>query len=1310
MSQEKKWKSKKKKDEEFDALKVTLASPEQVLSWSHGEVTKAETINYRTFKAEVDGLMCEKIFGPTKNYECYCGKYRKIRYKGIVCDKCGVEVTHNKVRRERMGHIKLAVPVTHIWFAYSIPNKISTVLGIPQKKVLSVIYYTRYMITEVDEQRKKEVIPIVDEELEEKKKELEDELEKLTKKLEDDLKDDIKKTKKEIKNKGKAKFKIETLKNENKKKLARQHKEFSEREEELEQEYKKLRELVDRIEVGDVLSEDEYLALKERNFLFFSASMGAEAIKTLLENLDLNKEIDELRKGINKTLSTAKRVKLTSRMRLLEGFLKNNLNPGWMILDVVPVIPPDLRPIIQLTGGKFATSDLNDLYRRVINRNNRLKRLINIGAPEVILRNEKRMLQESVDALIDNSHRPSRPILNLRRMPYKALTDNLRGKKGRFRQNLLGKRVDYSGRAVIVGSSDLRMNQCGLPKAMVLEMFRPFVVNKLLDRELASNIRVAKQMIDEEDEVVWDILEELIDNRPVLLNRAPTLHKQGIQAFFPILVEGDAIRIHPLVCSGYNADFDGDQMAVHLPLTDEAVEEARDIMLAQYNIIRQADGSILAIPVKDMSIGLYLLTAMDDTDSPPTTFANMDRAISAYNSEEVGLSEKIAVKIDGKTEETSIGRLILNNALPEGFRFVNLQVDKGTMADIIREIVRDYPLEQSIEMLDALKDLGFRYATELGYDLAMDDFEVDIDREALLEKGNKKEMKLQDDYLMGLLTYDEKRQLSIDLWNSISEEMSNKIWSTIDHKNRVYQQVYSGAGKYHDQAAAIIAMKGMLRDPEGKWVELPIRGNHSKGLSVFEYFVASRGARKGAADTALRTAKSGYLTRKLVDVAQDVIIRTEDCGCKNPGHKIVRDEEMVHRRMKFVDLITGRWTAESVKRPKTDKEILKANEEITREIAEEIDKAGVESVNVRSPLTCELPFGICSKCYGYDIGENKPVKVGKAVGVIAAQAMGEPATQMVLRTFHSGGAGKTDITRGLPRLSELFEARFPKKAAFVMPFDGKISVEVGEDEMTEIVAEGKERDRKVYYLNEAKELLVKDGDKVKDGEPIVIMNDETEHQAPFNGEVRIKGNIMKVIGNVPSTETFDVPPSYKVLVEDGDELEAGDVLTDGNVDPKGLFEILGEVLPVQEYIIDGVQQVYTEQGITMDDKHIECIVRQMGRTAKVLDPGNSGHLIGSFVNKFITEKKNELLAERDLKEACLDEQLMGITASSLKTEGFLSAMSFQEQVRVLTEASILGKVDYLRGLKENVIIGRKIPAGERARIDDFTQMDEIKIV
>lgn len=1298
---------KKKKNNNFDSLKVTLASPDQILSWSHGEVKKAETINYRTLKTEVDGLMCEKIFGPTKNYECYCGKYRKVRYKGIICDKCGVEVTHKGVRRERMGHIKLAVPVTHLWFAYSIPNKIATVLGLSQKILLSVIYYTRYMVTDMDKAKKKEILPKVDSELQEKKEELNKEMDSRVKEIEKDIQKEIKGLSKDEKNKEKAQFKSETLKHGQAKKVAALHKEYAEMEEVLENSYTELKKLVDRIEIGEIISEDEYILLRDNDYEFFEAEMGAPAIKKLLGMLDLKKVSKTVKEEINATQSTAKRAKLINRLRLIDGFLQNNLNPEWMILDVLPVLPPDLRPIIQLPGGKFATSDLNDLYRRVINRNNRLKRLIEIGAPDVILRNEKRMLQESVDALIDNSHRPSKPFVNLRRMPYKALTDNLRGKKGRFRRNLLGKRVDYSGRAVIIGSSNLRLNQCGLPKTMVLEMFKPFVIKELIKRDEALNIRMAKQMIDEQNDEVWDILEEIIKDRPVLLNRAPTLHKQGIQAFFPILIEGDAIRIHPLVCSGFNADFDGDQMAVHVPLTEESVKEAREVMLAQENIIKQADGSIMAVPAKDMLLGIYMLTEMDESDAKSITFASPDEAISAYDLGEVELKTKVATKYDGKTVETSVGRLIFNEALPEGHSFVNDQFSKRKISQLIKDVVRDYPREEAVDFLDNVKDLGFRFATELGFNLAVEDFEIDIDRDKALAEGDKKEMKLQEDYLSGLSTYEEKKRFSVENWKKINDTLQDRIFERIDVNNPVSILDKSGAASYPEQTAQICAMKGMVRDPEGNYVDLPLKGNHTHGLNTFEYFVSSRGGRKGASDTALRTAKSGYLTRKLVDVAQDIIIRMDDCGVKGPGHVIKRDDTQLTRRVPFIDLIQGRWAASTIKHPKTGKVIVKVNGEITREAAQTIIDADIPEVEVRSPVTCQAPLGICKKCYGHDIGKNELVDIGMAVGVIAAQSMGEPATQMVLRTFHSGGAGETDITRGLPRLIELFEVRYPKMAAYVMPFNGKVEVEEDDDGSHKITMEGKKAVKANYYLNIVMSVKVKDGGKVKDGDILFVDNKEKEYQAPYDGTVSIKGNILTVEGNMPAIEDFDVPAAYKILVKSGDKVEAGTVLTEGSVDPRNLYESLG-LHAVQEYLVDNVQQVYTEQGIALNDKHVECIVRQMGRMARVVDPGDSDYLIGSYVNKYLAEYKNTEMIEAGKKPAYIEPLIMGITSASLKTESFLSAMSFQEQVRVLTESSILGDTDYLRGLKENVIIGRPIPVGEAARVEDFSELTEVK--
>ncbi|MDD3474767.1 MAG: DNA-directed RNA polymerase subunit beta', partial [Candidatus Dojkabacteria bacterium] len=1035
--------NKRNKYADFDALKLTLASPEQILDWSYGEVTKAETINYRTFKAEPDGLFCEKIFGPTKNYECYCGKYKKIRYKGIVCDKCGVEVTTKDVRRERMGHIKLAVPVAHVWFAYGVPNKMSIVLNMPHKKLLSVIYYTRYMVIDIDNEKRDETI----EKAQAMKK---DEIAALNKELEEDLNvetemfdEDIKSAKKD----GSDEFKINQLEHKKKQSLAKIRREYAEREEEFESYFDKLIKILETAEIGTILTEDEYVDLEDRGLLFFDAKMGAEAVKKLLADINIEEEVEKLRKD-SKNQKGTKKAATIKRLQYLEGFLLNDMSPTWMVMDVLPVLPPELRPIIPLSGGKFATSDLNDLYRRIINRNNRLARLIEIGAPEVILRNEKRMLQESVDALIDNSHRPSKPMLNSKRLPYQSLTDDLRGKKGIFRKNLLGKRVDYSGRAVIDVDPNLRLDQCGLPKAVALEMFKPFVIHELLEAEEAPNIRIAKEMIDNEEEIVWDLLEKVIDGKPVLLNRAPTLHKYSIQGFYPRLVEGDAIRIHPLVCKAFNADFDGDQMAVHVLLTDEAIEEAKKTMMASSNIVNISNSQVLATPSKDMLLGFYMMTDMNEVEKP-RMFASADLAIKAYERDVIDVNEEILVKMDDQVISTSVGRVIFNNILPEGYPFINDRVSVKTIREISSDIKDNYDWEVLVETLDNLKALGFKFATDIGFTMAPEDCNIDFDLQTRIKEMEEKDEQLQDNYLQGLITEKEKINLSTTMWNDFAKELADEAWEKLDKNNPIYEMVESGANGGKIQARQVLTIKGMVRDSRGNWVPLPIKGNYRDGLSAFEYFVAANGGRKGIADRSLRTSSTGYLTRKLVDVAHDVIVRDDDCGYDGEGLIIKRDDE---RRMDFKSRIFGRVLAQDVKDGK--KVIVKKNEAITKEIADIIDDLNVDEIYVRSPILCKSPYGMCAKCYGLNLENGKPIDTGRAVGVIAAQSIGEPGTQMTMQTFHKGGVASVDITQGVPRIEELFEARKPKAEAEIASVSGKVHIEYAEDDSATVIITG----------------------------------------------------------------------------------------------------------------------------------------------------------------------------------------------------------------------------------------------------------------
>jgi DNA-directed RNA polymerase subunit beta' len=1278
---------------DFDALKITLASPEQIREWSHGEVKKAETINYRTYKAEADGLFCEAIFGPTKNYECFCGKYKKIRYKGIVCDKCGVEVTRKEARRERMGHIDLVVPVTHVWFAYGIPNKMSIVLDMSHKKMLSVIYYTRYMVIEVEEERRAEMIAKLDENQIAEREALTGELESELKIVKDEFKVQEKELKKAEKDAKKLEFKLSRVEHKEKQSMAKIRRVYAEKEETLDNFYGKLHKLVNEIAIGSIVTEDEYIDLEERELLFFTAKMGADAIEHLLENLDIKQEIAKVRQAIKTTKAKGKKASMIRRMQYLEGFDANGVDPRWMIMKSLPVVPPELRPIIPLSGGKFATSDLNDLYRRIINRNNRLRRLIEIGAPDVILRNEKRMLQESVDALIDNSHRPGKPMTNAKRLPYRSLTDELRGKKGIFRRNLLGKRVDYSGRAVIVGDGQLKFDQCGVPQSIALEIFKPFVIHELIEKELAPNIRMAKDMIEAEEDIVWDVLEEVIKDRPVLLNRAPTLHKYGIQGFFPVLVTGDAIRLHPLVCKAFNADFDGDQMAIHVLLTDEAIAEGKDKMMASKNIISIADASVLASPSKEMLLGYFMLTDLED-GKPKQSFASYEHAIKAYQRGDLRVNEAINLRGRNRVFVTSVGRVIFNNVLPDDYKFVNERVDNTKLNEILKEVHENYEHDVLVELLDDLKDLGFKYATDLGFSFGMADCKVDIDLDAKIGEVEKKDEQLQENYLQGLLTHDEKVKLSVDMWDEFTDELADEAWNSLDKNNVVYEMVTSGANGGKLQARQIMSIKGLIRNTTGEWIPLPIKGNYREGLSQFEYFVASTAGRKGVADMALRTASSGYLTRKLVDVAHDVIVRMEDCGYDGEGFTLYRSAE---RRIEFEVLATGRIVAKAVK-DKDGKVVIKKNTLVTEEMSDQFVEWGIDEIALRSPITCESSLGMCKKCYGRNIETGEEVAMGKAVGVIAAQSIGEPGTQMTLRSFHFGGAMKKDITQGLPRVEELLEARTPKDGAEISSVNGNVSVDVAEDGSSVVIIRGSRDIVRNYVISGAKEVSVKDGAKVKGGSALFIDEYENEKQVPYDGVVKIDAGILTVSGTVDAEEHITVLPGDAVLVSDGQVIKTGTQITEGSIDPKVLADVAG-ILVAQQYVLDSVQAVFAEQGVTIDDIHIEVIVRQMAKLGMVLESGDTDRLLGSLVNAFTSNSTNDKLRAEGKNIALIATKLMGIKNVALKTESFLSAMSFQEQVRVLTESAIVGKVDYLHGMKENVMIGRQIPSGDNASIE-----------
>ena len=1153
----------------FDKIKIGIASDEQIREWSKGEVKKPETINYRTLKPEKDGLFCERIFGPTKDWECHCGKYKRVRYKGIVCDRCGVEVTKSKVRRERMGHIELAAPVAHIWYFKGIPSRIAVMLDISPRNLEKVIYFASYVVTD----------------------------------------------------KGNT-----------------------------------------GLEKCQVLTEKEYHEAEEKYGKgSFKAKMGAEALRELLEQVDLDELSAELLKELEKT-SEQKRTKLVKRLDTVEAFRQSGNRPEWMIMNVVPVIPPDLRPMVQLDGGRFATSDLNDLYRRVINRNNRLKRLLELGAPEIIVRNEKRMLQESVDALIDNGRR-GKPVTGAGNRPLKSLSDMLKGKQGRFRQNLLGKRVDYSGRSVIVVGPELKIYQCGLPKEMAVELFKPFVMRELVGRGIAQNIKNAKRMVERLKPEVWEILEDVIKDHPVMLNRAPTLHRLGIQAFEPVLVEGRAIKLHPLVCTAFNADFDGDQMAIHLPLSPEAQAEARYLMLATNNLLKPQDGKPVAVPRLDMILGSYYLTmVLDGEKGEGTYYKDVDEAIMAYENHDVTIHAKIFVRvtkqIDGKLKtgkiETSVGRIIFNQGIPQDLGFIdrkedpfqfeiNFPVMKKSMGEIIERVIRTHGLTESAEVIDYIKALGYKYATLAGITYSMDDVKVPAAKKELLAEADKKIETIRKQYARGLITNEERYEATVNVWEDTTKEVTKAMEDNFDNLNPVYMMVKSGARGNINQLRQIAGMRGLMASTTGKAVEIPIKSSFAEGLDALEYFISSHGARKGLSDTALRTADSGYLTRRLVDVSQDIIVREHDCGT-NDGIIIydIKDGNQVIEKMQ--ERLLGRYAVDDVYDPNTNELIVDNNTMITESIAEKIVSAGIEKLKVRSALGCRTKHGVCQKCYGMGLARRDLVSIGEAVGIIAAQSIGEPGTQLTMRTIHSGGvAGVADITQGLPRVEELFEARKPKGVAVITEIAGKV---------------------KIKETKKKKEVIVTSKD---------------------------------------DSRTYTIPFGAKMKVKDGDLVEIGDALIEGSINPNEILAIKGPE-GVYEYLISEVQKVYRNQGVDINDKHIEVIGRQMLKKVKVADNGDTKLAPGSLVDMYDFEEANEEAKEAGLRQAEGKRVLLGITKASLATDSFLSAASFQETTRVLTDAAIKGKTDDLLGLKENVIIGKLIPAGTGMQVYQDTKI------
>ncbi|MGE5298269.1 MAG: DNA-directed RNA polymerase subunit beta' [Acidobacteriaceae bacterium] len=1278
--------------EEFKAVKLKLASPADILNWSYGEVTKPETINYRTQRPEKDGLFDEKIFGPIKDWECYCGKYKRIRYKGIICDKCGVEVTRSSVRRERMGHIKLSAPVAHIWFLRGVPSRLGLVLDLSVQELEKVVYFASYIITAVDEDARAATMEQIEREFKSKKKEIEVRYETLI----NQAKQAAKAAQGEDKDLTDAKKDTET---------ARLIDMLAKETDHLESIRDLARNELKSIKKNQIISELEYRDLSLKYGPVFHAGIGAAAINQLLEEIDLESLFAELRSETEHAEGVNKR-KLIKRLKLIKSLIRSAIRPEWMIISNLPVIPPDLRPMVQLDGGRFAASDLNDLYRRVINRNNRLKKLLEIGAPEVITRNEKRMLQEAVDALIDNSIRHGKEVTAStgQKRKLRSLADMLKGKQGRFRQNLLGKRVDYSGRSVIVGGPNLKLHQCGLPKKMALELFKPFVISKLILREYAHNVRSANRLIEQGRTEVYDILEEVTKEHYVLLNRAPTLHRLGFQAFLPVLIEGKAIKIHPLVCPAFNADFDGDQMAVHVSLTAAAQEEARNIMLSSKNLLKPASGEPIMGPNQDMVLGCYWLTRIHPHQKGEgKIFASPQEAILAYDSGLVTLKAKVKIRLSegwGKAGliETCIGRVLFNEVLPEGMRFNNDVMDKKHLQQVVQACYRDFGIERTATLLDDIKRVGFKYVTKSGISWGMDDLKVPEIKAELLKKADEDVLNTFDQYQQGLLTFRERYNRVIEIWAEVRDRVTEAITSTLDEYGTVYQMVNSGARGSVSQIAQMAGMKGLVTNPAGEVIELPARDSFKEGLNVLEYFISTHGSRKGMTDTALRTADAGYLTRRLVDVAQDIVVNGEDCGATE-GRVITRvSSEQLGRPM--ARRIFGRVLVKNVTNP-AGQIIAKAGDYIDDRMAEMIDKSGVSEVEVRTVLRCLLSRGVCAKCYGFDLGFNKPVVPGSAVGIVAAQAIGEPGTQLTMRTFHTGGIAGLDITQGLPRVEELLEAREPKGQAALSEINGYVASIKGNSKESIIRVEAKDIAKDEYQF-QGQRLQLKDGETVSEGDPLFTNTNGEMVKAKGGGIVKIESNKVVVIREAENFKEYTMPAGLGITVKEGDLVYAGQPLTEGNLNLHQIFEFRG-IEDTQDYIIREVQQIYASQGQNVNEKHIEIIVRQMFSKVRIEDAGDTDLLIGDVVDKARLNMAN--VKAGSAKSAQSAQLLMGITKSSLNTESFLAAASFQETTRVLIEAAISSKTDYLRGLKENVIIGKLIPAGTGYRQEALSEKE-----
>ncbi len=1391
------------------ALRISLASPETILSWSYGEVLKPETINYRRLRPEKDGLFCEAIFGPTRDWQCYCGKYKNPRFKGIVCDKCGVEVTRAAVRRERMGHIGLATPVAHIWYTRRIPSYLGLLLDISRRNLDRVLYFAQYIVTYVDEDARQKALKRLEDEISVSEREQATQInaqiagvkthrdhalneikqkqaalersydeqiaaqldpiikegQKLEKQLQDQKGNAAKKAlvfevtgdtivetgveiaAKHISQIQKAvQVKLEELENELKDQKAREVDELktesarikAEADEEMEalrsqledqstvsqNQNSRVRDELLELRPFTFLSEIRYRELKQRWGQVFRADMGAEAFFDILRRLDLDKLSEELWYEVRTTKSKQKRKKATTRLKVVEAFRRSGNRPEWMIMTVLPVIPPDLRPMVQLDGGRFATSDLNDLYRRVINRNNRLKRLLELGAPDVIIRNEKRMLQEAVDSLIDNSQR-GKALSRRGRRELKSLSDMLKGKKGRFRRNLLGKRVDYSGRSVIVVGPTLKLYQCGLPKTMALELYRPFVIARLVLHNYAANVKGARRLIERNRPEVWEVLEEVIKERPVLLNRAPTLHRLGIQAFEPILIEGSAIQLHPLVCTAFNADFDGDQMAVHVPLSQKAVQEARELMLASKNLLKPADGEPIISPSKDMVLGVFYLTIKHKAEhkGDGRVFADMDEVEMAYQLGQVEVHSEIKMRVTTWYDEdenrmpepqtriidTTIGRVLFNRILPEDVQFVNHKLDKGDVKDLIAEVYELCGQEITTRVADRIKSMGFEFAMRSGTTLAVADITIPPERREIIQEALQQIEVVNRDFRRGLLTEQEKNEREINVWQETTDRVSVAVRQHMDPDGNLATMANSGATKGgYSTISQLAGMRGLMADPSGRIIPFPIRSNFREGLTAMEYFMSTHGARKGLADTALRTADAGYLTRRLVDIAQDIIINEHDCGTKD-GIYIRRKDDVAGQSM--ANRLYSRLLAERVVDSNTGELIGDFDDIIDHDMARKISQTGLAEVKVRSPMTCELTHGICAKCYGIDLGRGDMVSLGSAVGIVAAQSIGEPGTQLTLRTFHTGGvaAGGADITTGLPRVEELFEARKqPKGEAVVAEISGIVRIMQSERyaDLREVTIEHSELISDTYDIPEDWKIEVKTESEVNMGD-LLASKDDATIVAQHGGRVRVEKKAGQVVVAYDQKEekTYDIPTTARLLVKENAQVEAGQPLTEGSLNPHRVLRIQGREA-CQMYLMTEVQKVYRSQGQNIHDKHFEVIIRKMLSKVQVTRPGDSKYLPGDAVDRLEIRHVNEQLMVEGKQTAKFVEILLGVTKASLSTDSFLSASSFQHTIKVLAQAAIASSTDPLFGLKENVIIGKLIPAGTGFTEGRFSAVEE----